>query len=231
MAARHEDTNDLVRVALRPILRPGEFFWPAVAGLSILVLWALVSYLHQLKEGLGVTGLNQRVSWGFYIGDMVFFIGISYGGAMSSAILRLTSAAWRAPLTRIAEVMAVVALLVGSVFPIIDMGRPERMIYMFRHGQVGSPVVWDVVAVTTYTAAGFVFLYLPLIPDIAVCRDQLGPAAGGLRRALYQRLALGWQGTPHQRHVLERGINLVAIIIITPALSVPSVLAWIFGGT
>jgi molybdopterin-containing oxidoreductase family membrane subunit len=105
------------------------------------------------------------------------------------------------------------------------------MYNLLLHGQVGSPVVWDVVAITTYMAAGLLFLYLPLIPDIAVCRDRLGPTAGGLRRALYERLSVGWQGTPKQRHILERGITVIAIIIIPLAVSVHSVLAWLFGVT
>jgi Ni/Fe-hydrogenase subunit HybB-like protein len=226
-----QQKTDIREVALRPILRPGEFFWLAVAGLSVLILWGAVSYLYQLKNGLAVTGLSQQVSWGFYITDMVFFIGVSYGGAMTSAILRLTNAPWRAPLSRMAETMAVMALMVGGVFPIIDLGRPDRVIYLFRYGQVGSPVLWDVVAITTYMFAGIVFLYLPMIPDIAVCRDRLGPRASSLQRTLYTRLALGWQGMPGQRHLLEWGTTVVAIIIIPLAVSVHSVLAWLFGVT
>ncbi|HEU4759681.1 MAG TPA: NrfD/PsrC family molybdoenzyme membrane anchor subunit, partial [Dehalococcoidia bacterium] len=147
----------------------------------------------------------------------------------TSAILRLTNAPWRAPLSRMAEAMAVVALVVGGVFPMIDMGRPERMYNLFLHGQVGSPVAWDVVAISTYLAAGMVFLYLPMIPDIAVCRTTL--PVGGLRRAIYDRLALKWQGTPEQRRLLEWGMTVLAIIIIPLAVSVHSVLAWLFGVT
>jgi len=223
--------TDVFDVATRPMLRPGEYFWLAIAGLSVLVLWGAVSYLYQLKNGLGVTGLNQQVTWGFYITDMVFFIGVSYGGAMTSAILRLTNAPWRAPLSRMAETMAVMSLMVGGIFPIIDLGRPDRVYYLLLHGQVGSPVVWDVVAINTYMFAGIVFLYLPMIPDIAMCRDRLGPAASSFRRALYTRLALGWQNTPKQRDILEWGTTVVAIIIIPLAVSVHSVLAWLFGVT
>jgi len=231
LSPHYAEAGDVREAALRPILRPGSLFWVTVAVLGLIVLAGMVAYLHQLRFGLAVTGLNQRVSWGFYISNMVFFIGISYGGAMTSAILRLTNAPWRAPLSRMAETMAVVALMVGGLFPIIDLGRPDRMYNLLLHGQVGSPVVWDVVAITTYMAAGLLFLYLPLIPDIAVCRDRLGPAAGGLRRALYQLLSVGWQGTSQQRHILERGITVVAIIIIPLAVSVHSVLAWLFGVT
>jgi len=228
---QHDEKVQLEAAALRPITRPGEYYWVVVGGLSVLVFAAAVAYLQQLKEGLGVTGLNQRVSWGFYIGDMVFFIGISYGGAMTSAILRLTNAPWRAPLSRIAETMAVTSVLVGAVFPLIDMGRPERMVYLFRYGQVGSPVLWDVVAVNTYLIAGAIFLYLPLIPDIAVCRDRLGPSTGKWRYLLYERLALGWQGTEQQKRVLAWGTTVVAILIIPLAVSVHSVLAFLFGVT
>ena len=222
---------DVREAALRPILRPGAYFWLIAAGLSVLVLWALVAYFFQLRDGLAVTGLSQRISWGFYISDLVFFIGVSYGGALTSAILRLTNAPWRAPLSRMAETMAVVALLIGGVFPIIDMGRPERMYNLLLHGQVGSPVVWDVVAISTYLLAGMIFLYLPMIPDIAVMRDQLGPQSGGLRQALYRRLALNWQGTPEQKRLLEWCLTVVAIVIIPLAVSVHSVLAWLFGVT
>lgn len=231
MALALKQRADLEETAMRPIIRPGQFFWVVAAGLSTLVLLAVVAYLQQLKEGLGVTGLNQRVSWGFYIGDLVFFIGVSYGGAMTSAILRLTNAPWRAPLSRIAETMAVMSVMVGAVFPVIDMGRPERMIYLFRYGQVGSPVLWDVIAVTTYLVAGAIFLYLPLIPDIAACRDRLGPSAGRARELLYRYLALGWQGTPAQKRVLDWGTTVVAIVIIPLAVSVHSVLAFLFGVT
>ncbi|HLA17997.1 MAG TPA: NrfD/PsrC family molybdoenzyme membrane anchor subunit, partial [Dehalococcoidia bacterium] len=215
---------DVREAALRPILRPGGYFWLIAAGLSILVLWAFVAYFFQLRDGLAVTGLNQRVSWGFYISDLVFFIGVSYGGALTSAILRLTNAPWRAPLSRMAETMAVVALLIGGVFPIIDMGRPDRMYNLLLHGQVGSPVVWDVVAISTYLLAGMIFLYLPMIPDLAICRDQMGPESGGLRRALYKRLALNWQGTPEQKRILDWCLTVVAITIIPLAVSVHSVL-------
>ncbi len=230
-ATQPAEEMDVRQAAVRPILHPGELYWLVVAGLLVVVGAGVLAYAHQFRDGLGVTGLNQRVTWGVYIADMVFFIGVSYGGALTSAILRLTNAPWRAPLTRMAEAMAVAALLIGALFPIIDLGRPDRMLNLLLHGQVGSPVVWDVVAITTYMATSVIFLYLPLIPDLAFCRDHLGPAAGRLRHLLYQRLSLGWQGTPRQRHLLEQNSTIIAIIIIPLAVMVHSVLSWLFGVT
>ena len=229
MTALALSRTEIREAAQRPMMAPGKTWWLIVLGLSALVLWAAVAYAYQVMNGLGVTGLGQRVTWGFYIANLVFFIGISYGGAMTSAILRLTGAPWRAPLTRMAEATAVAALLVGAAFPIIDLGRPDRFLNVILHGQVGSPVVWDVVAISTYLAASLIFLLLPLIPDAAVCRDARPER--GLRSRIYRLLSLGWEGTPEQHRVLRRSMTIIAILIIPLAVSVHSVLAWLFGVT
>jgi len=77
-------------------------------------------------------------------------------------------------------------------------------------------------------AASLVFLYLPLIPDLASTRDALGQTR--LRR-IYSVLALGWRGTPSQERSLQRGIGIMAVLIIPLAVSVHSVLAWLFAVT
>jgi len=223
--------DQYVERAMWQIGRGGIRFWGSVVVLGALVAVGLYAYIYQLQRGLWVTGLNQKVSWGFYIINCVFFIGISYGGAMTSAILRLTNAKWRAPLTRLAEATAVAALLVGAVYPLIDLGRPDRILNLLRYPQVGSPVVWDVVAISTYLVASLVFLYLPLIPDVAIARDMLRASAGRVRRTLYRALALGWRGTRSQERALRRGIGIMAVLIIPLAVSVHSVLAWVFAVT
>ncbi|MDE3101104.1 MAG: polysulfide reductase NrfD [Chloroflexota bacterium] len=219
-----------VERAVWPIGRGDRKFWISVMVLGALVAAGVYAWIYQVQHGLWVTGLNQKVSWGFYIINCVFFIGMSYGGAMTSAILRLTGAKWRAPLTRIAEATAVAALLVGAVYPIVDLGRPDRFLYILRYGQVGSPVVWDLVAVTSYAIASFVFLYLPLIPDLPVAKAALGARAGLLGR-IYDALSLGWKGRPDQERALAHGIGIMAVLIIPLAVSVHSVLAWLFAVT
>ena len=217
-----------VERAMWPIGKGDRKFWIAVAVLGSLVAAGIYAWIYQIQRGLWVTGLNQKVSWGFYIINCVFFIGMSYGGAMTSAILRLTNAKWRAPLTRLAETTAVAALLVGAIYPIIDMGRPDRFLNILFFAQPGSPVVWDVVAISTYMLASLTFLYLPLIPDLATTRDSL---RGSRLKRIYELLALGWRGTPAQESSLQRGIGIMAVLIIPLAVSVHSVLAWLFAVT
>jgi Ni/Fe-hydrogenase subunit HybB-like protein len=72
--------------------------------------------------GLSVTAMTDYFSWGIYIINFVFFIGISMAGTLISAILRLTGAEWRRPITRMAEGITVIALLLAASMIIVDMG-------------------------------------------------------------------------------------------------------------
>lgn len=224
--------RELIReAALRPVAQAGLRFWLLAAGLLALVVPGVVAYGYQLTRGLQVTGLNDDVFWGVYTANLVAFIGISYGGAVVSAMLRLTGAEWRAPITRIAEAMALVSLLVGATFAVVHVGRPERLWEIAVSPNLRSPIVWDVLAIGTYLFATLALLYLPLIPDIATTRNHLGRRFSRPRRALYAMLALGWRGLPEQRRALSRGMTAMAILIIPLAVSVHSVLAWAFGVT
>ena len=89
----------------------------AAAALVEFVIGAtgLLAWSYQLRRGMGVTGLNRPVYWGIYIVDFVFWIGISHAGTLISAILRLTDAAWRKPVTRAAEAITLFALMIGGL--------------------------------------------------------------------------------------------------------------------
>src|SRR3990172_176296 len=91
--------DPIERRALEPLTTFGRGFRLTVAVLGALVLWGAYAYATQLRRGLGVTGLNRPVYWGFYITNFVFFIGISHAGTLISAILRLCQAEWRRSIT------------------------------------------------------------------------------------------------------------------------------------
>lgn len=210
----------------RSIDHTSRGFYFAIFLLMAVIGFAAYTYLHQILAGLGVTGLAQPVSWGFYIVNFVFFIGISHAGTLISAILRLSKAEWRRPITRMAEVITAIVLAIGGLHPIIDMGQPGRMWNMVTNGRLQSPLLWDVTSITAYFAASTVYLYLPLIPDIAILRDR-----GTKPKWLYEFLAWGWQGTEKQRRVLERAINILMVMVIPVAVSVHTVISYIFAMT
>jgi molybdopterin-containing oxidoreductase family membrane subunit len=174
--------------------------------------------------------MNNYFSWGVYIINYVFFIGISMAGTLISAMLRLTGAHWRQPITRMAEGITLFALMIAGPLVIVDMGRPDRFFHIFLYGRLQSPILWDVLSLTTYMAGSLIYLYLPLIPDMAILRDR-GAEFSTWRRRLYGTLALGWKGTPEQHKALARAIAVMAVVIIPVAISIHTVTAWIFGMT
>jgi len=211
---------------LRSVEQSGVGFRVTSTLLLLVLLGGWVIFGRQLLYGLGVTGLNQPVAWGFYIVNFVFFIGISHAGTLISAILRLANAEWRRPITRMAEVITVVVLAIGAFHPVLDMGRPERMLNIFTAGRLQSPLLWDISSISAYFMASTVYLYLPMIPDIALLRDR-----GAWPHWFYTLLAWGWQGTPAQRAVLERAISIMMILVIPIAVSVHTVISYIFAMT
>ena len=101
---------------LRPILKASPRYFAAVTFFALIVVAALGAWGYQIKTGMGVAGINNPVFWGFYIINFVFWIGLSHAGTLISAILRLTNATWRRPITRCAEVITVFALSIGVFF-------------------------------------------------------------------------------------------------------------------
>lgn len=204
-------------------------FYLWVGFLLAILGWGLYAYLQQLRNGLIVTGMRDQISWGLYITNFVFFIGISHAGTLISAILRVTNTEWRTPITRMAEGITVFALCIGAPMVMIDMGRPDRLLNIFRYGRIQSNIVWDVLGVSTYLTGCIIYFYLPMIPDLALLADQ--HQLPDWRKRLYRVLSLRWTGTATQKELLERAISAMAIFIIPLAVSVHTVVSWIFAMT
>lgn len=225
------DGDSVENDILRPIGKytPLTRIWIGV--LLVIIVWGLAIYIRQIYFGLGTTAMRNYVSWGLYISTFVFFIGISHSGTLVSAILRITNKEWRRPITRSAELLTFVSLLFGGLMPIIDMGRPERVPYMIIFGRLQSPLMWDIICIGTYFVGSTLFLYLPMIPDIARCRDRLSDKASSFRKWIYRKLSLGWHDTPTNWKLLETGMKVMTIIIIPIAVSVHTVVSYIFAMT
>jgi molybdopterin-containing oxidoreductase family membrane subunit len=220
-------TDDL----LRPLLQTSRRFYVATAVLSAFVLAGLFAWGYQVYFGLGVTGDNWPVYWGFHETNFVFWIGISHAGTLISAILRIVNATWRRPVTRCAEAITAFALMIGAIFPIIHLGRPWLAWWLIPYPSergiwpnYRSPLVWDFFAINTYLLSSLLFLFLPMIPDFAVLRDR----CLGWRRRIYGLASLGWQGTPRQWHRLESAMHVMALAIIPIAVSVHTIVSFDF---
>jgi len=204
--------------------------------LIVLVLLAVVGfgfllYVQQVQEGLAVTGMNRPVYWGLYMVNFIFFIGVSLAGTLTSAILRITGVEWRRPITRLAETITVFALLIATLQIVIDMGRPDRLLFVVLYGRLQSPILWDVVIVMTYLLSSAFYLYLPMIPDLAIIRDNMPADAHPVQRAFYTTLALGWRGNLEQWRRLERVEKLMMIFIVPVGVAVHTITSWLLATT
>jgi Ni/Fe-hydrogenase subunit HybB-like protein len=216
---------------LRFVLRTPRWVWPAAGALALLLGLGLLGELVMVVLGLQLMGLTNTVYWAVLITNFIFWVGISHAGVMISAILRLTHAEWRRPITRSAEVLAILALVTAALFPLIHTGRVWRTVYWvfpydFTRGiwpDVRSALIWDPSAIVTYLVGTLLFVYVDLIPDLATARDRAPP---GWRRALYDLLSMRFRGTTRQWRIQAAAGMLLSALILAVFVSVHSIVAW-----
>jgi molybdopterin-containing oxidoreductase family membrane subunit len=201
-----------------------------VVFLLAVIGWGVYALYVQISEGHIVTGMRDNVVWGLYIVNFIFFIGISYAGALISGILHLLRVPWRTPIIRMAEMITVISTLIGPAYILLCIGRLDRLPNLILFGRIQSPIVWDVIAISTYLSGSIIFLYLAMIRDMAVLRDN-PVSRWKWRNALYRFFSVRFQDTQKQKELLNICTDLLSIVIIPLAILVHSVLAWIFGMT
>ena len=212
------------------VLRTPRWFWLVAGALLLVVGGGVLSEVGIIFFGLQLMGLTNTVYWATFIANFIFWVGISHAGVMISSILRLTHAEWRRPITRAAEVLAIFSLVAASIFPLIHTGRVWRTMYwIFPYDftrniwpNVRSALVWDPSAIVTYLTGTILFVYIDLIPDLAVARDR----STGWRRALYRPLAMGFVGTQRQWRIQTVAGQLLSGLILAVFVSVHSIVAW-----
>ncbi len=198
--------------------------------LVVICAIGMYAYIRQIRFGLSVTGMRDYVSWGIYISNFVFFVAISLVGSLITAILRLTNASWSTPLTRIAEIIAVASILFASIIIIVDMGRPDRFLNIFMYGRLQSPILWDVIVISTYLVIGVLLLYFPLLPDLAVLLKNKAKLSNWTVK-IYSFLGNFWKGTTRQEEIKEKSIRILVVLIIPIALAIHTVTSWLFATT
>jgi Ni/Fe-hydrogenase subunit HybB-like protein len=213
-------------------LLPQEFGRAGVIWTISLIVICVIgfgAYIHQLQSGLEITAMRDYASWGIYISNFVFFVAISLVGSLITAIFRLTNVQWRTPLTRISEIIAVAAIIFASLAIIVDMGRPDRFYNLFFFARLQSPIMWDVIVITTYLTLSVLFLYFPLLPDLPILIENR--SGGKVGQWWYKFLGSFWKGTHLQIRMSKRAVKIISIMIIPIALSIHTVTSWLFATT
>ena len=213
---------------LRP---PKKYYWAIVAVLFLGILGGAACWIYQIFIGIGVGGQNNPVAWGTYLINFVFWVGIAHSGTLISAILHLFRAGWRNPIARAAETMTVFAVCIAGLFPFIHLGRVWQVYYMLPFPNQRllwpnfiSPLMFDVIAISTYLTVSSLFWYTGLLPDLATIRDR----SQGTRQKIFKILSLGWTGAHEQWRHYTRGYLFFAALATPLVISVHSVVSWDF---
>ena len=189
--------NDMVMESMHAT---SPIFWAIVGALVLIVLFTVgYEWYVLIMQGQGLAGVTRPDYWGVFLVNTVFWIGISHAGTFISAILRVLKVESRRPFTRAAELMTTFGLIQAGLSIFMHLGRVWLAYWMFpipNARQIWpdfhSPLMWDLVAITTYLLCSTMYLFLPLIPDLAMARDR---TEGGWLKQFYKILALGFRGT------------------------------------
>ena len=219
------------QTVLDTLTRPSRNYWLLIALLAMGVFIGAACWAYQIAFGIGVGGQNIPVAWGTYLINFVFWVGIAHSGTLISAILYLFRAGWRNPIARAAETMTVFAVCIAGLFPFIHLGRVWLVYFMLPYPNqrnlwpnFQSPLVFDVIAISTYLIVSTLFWYTGMLPDLATVRDR----ATGFRKKIFTFISLGWTGRHEQwRHYL-RGYLFFAALATPLVVSVHSVVSWDF---
>src|SRR3972149_9029249 len=209
----------------------GARFFLIVAGLLVLGGRGAYAYARQLVEGEAVTGLRDigtmgGAPWGLYVAFVIYFVGVSFAGITVAALIRILNLEHLRPVSRMAEVLTVLALVLGAMSVIVDLGQPGLgIVNLFLYARPQSPFFGTFsLVISGYLVASMVYLYLESRKDAALCAR----VPGRLQR--FHRLwAAGYKDTRGQTERHLRASWWLCLFIIPLLVTARSTLRFVFG--
>lgn len=128
-----------------------------VAG---IVLWFL-----QLSGGMIQTGMRNLDSWGLYITSFMFFVGLSAGGLIISSVPKAFGIAGFGGISKVAVFSSIACTVAAIGFVVVDLGQPFRVWELFVYSNLGSPLMWDIIVLSTYLILSCVYLWAQLAAE------------------------------------------------------------------
>ncbi|KJS31787.1 MAG: menaquinol oxidoreductase [Desulfatitalea sp. BRH_c12] len=131
-------------------LKGNKSYWTWLAGLTAVIGTAFIFYLWQLQFGLGITGMSRDVSWGFYIANFTYLVGVAAGGVMVVLPYYLHDYKAYGKVTILGEFLAVAALIMCLLFIVVDLGQPSRAMNVLLYPTPNSVLFWDAMVLNGY---------------------------------------------------------------------------------
>lgn len=130
------------------------YLW--IGFLMIVILIGLASYLKQYQYGLGLTGMSRDVTWGLYISQFTFMVGVAASAVMVAIPFYLHDHKVFGKIVILGEFLAVAAVIVCMLFIFVDMGQPARFLNMVIHPSPNSIMFWDMCVLAGYLLLNFI---------------------------------------------------------------------------
>lgn len=131
-------------------LKGNKKYYGWITALLVLIGIGFGAYLHQLGFGLGITGMSRDVSWGFYIAQFTFLVGVAAGGVMVVLPYYLHNYKAFGKVTILGEFLAISAITMCLLFILVDLGQPMRMFNVILYPTPNSVLFWDMIVLNGY---------------------------------------------------------------------------------
>ena len=130
----------------------GRRYWTWIGALCAVVALGVFAYSRQLNQGLAVTGMNRDVTWGLYIAQFTFLVGVAASAVTVVLPFYLHDYRAFARVTILGEFLAIAAVVLSGLFIFVDLGQPSRVFNILLHPSPASMMFWDLLALGGYLA-------------------------------------------------------------------------------
>jgi Ni/Fe-hydrogenase subunit HybB-like protein len=165
-------------------------YWGWIAALLGVITVGSLFYLRQLTVGLAITGLSRDVTWGFYIAQFTFMVGVAASAVMVVLPYYLHDFKVFGRIALLGEFLAIGSVVTCVLFIMVDLGQPSRAFNMFLHPSPRSILFWD-----TIVLSGYLLLNAVIAHQTLKAEDQGTPVPGWVKPVIY--LSIPWAISIH----------------------------------
>jgi len=170
---------------LENALKGNKNYWTWIVFLLVIISIGALCYLKQFTFGLGITGMSRDVSWGFYIAQFTFLVGVAAGGVMLVLPYYLHDFKVFGKITILGEFLAIAAVCMCLMFILADLGQPMRGLNVILHPTPGSILFWDMIVLN-----GYLFLNVIVGWNVLEAERNSVPAAKWVKPFIY--ISIPW---------------------------------------
>ncbi len=147
---------------LENVTRGSKRYWGLLGFLGLVIVAGLAAYSRQWTKGLTITGMSRDVTWGLYISQFTFLVGVAASAGMVVLPYYLHNHKAFGKMVILGEFLAVSAVLMCILFVVVDLGQPKNLLAVLKHPSPRSIMFWDMVVLGSYLMLNLVVGFVTL---------------------------------------------------------------------